>query len=418
MHICIIGAGVIGATSAYYLVQSGYRVTLIEGADHPAAGASFANGGQLSYSYVAPLAGPGVLSDALRWLLWPDSPLRLRPQLDPEQWRWLLNFTLACSAARSRETTTELFALAQTSRDALHTLMSEHTLAFHHQKNGKLIVHRQAGAFEAAKKQVEYQKSLGVPQTVLNTEACIALEPELQSSQDSLLGGVYTDSEEVGDCHAFTTSLIQTLQNNPKFTLCLNHPVQSLKTEGDRVLALRTAHNDIEADAFVVAAGMGSTELLKPLGVRLPLQPLKGYSLSVPTYDAGLHLSVSVTDYARRIVYANLGSTLRIAGLVEIGSNSPTPDKQSIAKLIRHSTEGFPQLKLNHAQPWAGLRPATAQGKPIIDRAPGYNNLWLNIGQGALGFTLACGSACLLAARLTGLPPPVEPNAFAYKNVR
>lgn len=418
MHICVIGAGVVGATTAFYLRQQGYKVSLVEAANQPAAGCSAANGGQLSYSYVAPLAAPGVMGDAIKWMFRSDSPLRFRPQLSVEQVRWLWHFWRACSSVRSQQTLLELSGLALLSRQGLQAIQQQYALSFQHQSNGKLIVHRHDKSFSVAKALVEQQAKQGAQQAVLSPDECIALEPELKGSYASLVGGVYTPSEEVGDCRAFTQALIQTLQDSTDFSLYLNCPVSRIHRQGGKIVGVETTQGVIQADQFVVAAGIDSVQLLRPLGIRLPLAPLKGYSLSIPTDQAGMRLSTSVTDYARRIVYANLGSSLRIAGLIEIGSADTNIAPHVIQRLAQQSTEAFPQLRVNTAQAWAGLRPATAQGKPIIDRAPGVSNLWLNVGQGALGFTLACGSAQQLSALITGQSTPLNPAAFSYTQVR
>ncbi|RIQ19131.1 D-amino acid dehydrogenase [Bordetella avium] len=411
MRVCVMGAGVIGVTTAYFLAREGHEVVLIDSESRPAEVSSHANGGQLSYSYVAPLAGPGVLPSVPGWLLHADSPLRFRPRLDPHQWRWCLQFALACNAGTARRSTAELQTLSYLSRDVLHRLLDEENIEFGHLRNGKLIAYRSPELLDKARKLVEYQASLGAEQRVLDAAETLALEPALAGMGSSLAGAVYTPSEEAGDCHQFTVSLFERLQRFSNVECLMSTTVSGLRREGRRVVALHSKQGDIRADTVVLATGVGTRALLKPLGQDVPLYPLKGYSLTVPV-EPGVGPSISVTDYERRIVYARVGQALRMAAMVDIGSHDRGIDPARIALLKRQVAETFPSLDLSQAEPWAGLRPATPTGKPLIGRARVADNLWLNIGQGALGFTMACGSAALLNSLMNNLEPPIDPRPF------
>ncbi|OZI74526.1 D-amino acid dehydrogenase [Bordetella genomosp. 12] len=413
MRVCVIGAGVIGVTTAYFLAREGHEVVLVDSQAQPAEVSSYANGGQLSYSYVAPLAGPGVLPSVPGWLLRADSPLRFVPRLDPHQWRWCLQFALACNAATARRSTAQLQSLSYLSRDVLHRLLAQESLAFGHLRNGKLIAYRSAELLDKARKLAAYQASLGAEQQVLDAAATLALEPALAGMGSSLAGAIYTPSEEAGDCHQFTLALYERLQAHGNAQCLMNTRVRSLWTEGRRVVAVRTEQGDIGADAVVLATGVGTRDLLRPLGQDVPLYPLKGYSLTLPLTPGDTSApAISVTDYERRIVYARLGSTLRVAAMVDIGSHDRGIDPDRIALLKQQVAQAFPALDLSQARAWAGLRPATPTGKPLIGRTRVADNLWLNIGQGALGFTLACGSAALLGTLMNGMAPPIDPLPF------
>jgi D-amino-acid dehydrogenase len=412
MRVCVIGAGVVGVTSAYFLARQGYEVTLVDAQPRPGEVTSYANGGQLSYSYVAPLAGPGVLPSVPAWLLRDDSPLRFRPRLDAHQWRWCLSFALACRAAVSRKSTAEMLTLSYLSRDVLHALLEQEPLSFGHMRNGKLIAYRSAALLEKARAFVAYQASHGAEQRVLTAAETVELEPALAGMGPRLAGAVYTPGEEVGDCLRFTESLFERFTRLPNTQARMSTPVSALQRRGAAIVAARTPEGDIEADAFVVASGMGSRALLRPLGQDVPVYGLKGYSLSVPLHgdeDAGP--AISVTDYERRIVYARVGPVLRMAAMVDIGVDAGI-DERRIGLLKRQVREVFPALDLDAATPWAGLRPATPSGKPWIGPSRAASNLWMNLGQGALGFTLACGSAALLAAQMKGLPTPIPATPF------
>ena len=413
MRVCVIGAGVVGVTSAYFLARQGHDVVLVDSQPRPAEVSSYANGGQLSYSYVAPLAGPGVLPSVPGWLLRSDSPLRFRPRLDPHQWRWCLQFALACRASVARASTAELLTLSYLSRDVMHALLAQENLDFGHLKNGKLIAYRSAELLDKARALVAYQAAHGADQQVLDAAQTLALEPALAGMGASLAGAIYTPSEEAGDCRQFTEALFDRLQGMANVQCAMSNPVSGLQREGRRVVAVQSRDGDIGADAVVLATGIGTRALLLPLGHDVPLYPLKGYSLTVPLADDD-HMApaISVTDYERRIVYARVGGVLRIAAMVDIGGGDAQIDPERIALLKRQVHEAFPGLDLRQAIPWAGLRPATPKGKPLIGRSHAADNLWLNIGQGALGFTLACGSAALLSAQMGGLELPLDPAPF------
>ena len=413
MRVCVIGAGVVGVTSAYFLARQGHDVVLVDSQARPAEVSSYANGGQLSYSYVAPLAGPGVLPSVPGWLLRQDSPLRFRPRLDPHQWRWCLQFALACRASVAKASTAQLLGLSYLSRDVMHTLLEQENLDFGHLKNGKLIAYRSAALLDKARALVAYQAGHGAQQQVLDAPQTLAMEPALAAMGSKLAGAIYTPSEEAGDCRQFTEGLFDRLQLLGNVECAMSNPVTGLQREGRRIVAVNTRNGDIGADAIVLATGIGTRALLKPLGHDVPLYPLKGYSLSVPLADDDtVAPRISVTDYERRIVYARVGKVLRIAAMVDIGSANADIDPAREALLKQQVREAFPALDLTQAIPWAGLRPATPTGKPLIGRSPAADNLWLNIGQGALGFTLACGSAALLTAQMAGLELPLDPAPF------
>jgi len=413
MRVCVIGAGVIGVTSAYLLARAGHEVVLLDARDHPAEVSSFANGGQLSYSYVAPLAGPGVWPDLPRWLLNADSPLRFRPRLDLHQWRWSLAFACASNQRASDASTAQMLTLSYLSRDVMHDLLKRETIEFGHVSNGKLIVYRDAALLEKARKLVDYQAAHGATQKILSAAETLAIEPALKGLGSALAGAIYTPSEEAGDCHRFTQGLYDKLVAMSNVTTQMGAVVRGLRRRGSRIVAAETALGDISADAFVVASGMGSRALLAPLGQHTPLYPLKGYSLSVPLApDDTSAPRISVTDYERRIVYARIGSVLRIAAMVDMGSENADIDPRRIAALRAQTKELFPHLDVDSAVAWAGLRPATPTGRPIIGPSRTIDNLWLNLGQGALGFTLACGSAALLTAQMGSEAPPIDPAPF------
>lgn len=422
MKIAIIGAGVIGSATAWEFLRQGKEVVLLEGREGPGLGTSHANGGQLSYDYVAPLADPGVFQDLPKWLLNPASPLRFRPQLNPRQWCWLMAFLKASNASTARASTTALLQLSYLSRDTLHAWMHESPIDFHYQANGKLIAYRSPRLLEKARKQVEYQASHGSRQRILNRQEAVELEPALANLGSALAGCVHTPTEEVGDCYLFTRALFERIGAHPRGTARSGVRVVRLNTRQGRVVSAQLDNGElIEADQFVMSNGLQAYELLRQHGETVQLYGLKGYSLSIPlsaddpqpaASTPPVAPSISVTDYERRIVYARLGDILRIAAMVDIGDSSTQPRPERIRHLKEEVRKSFPGLAVDRAQAWAGDRPATPEGRPIIGRSRKLDNLWLNLGHGALGFTLACGSAVLLRALMNQSPSPIDASPF------
>lgn len=416
MHICVIGAGVVGVTTAWFLANRGWQVTLVDACQDTAQVASHANGGQLSYSYVAPLAGPGVLPNVPKWLLSKDSPLRMIPRLDPQQWRWSLAFLRACNAKAAHASTAQLLGLSYLSRQALEELLARTPIDFGHARNGKMILYRNAALLDKARELVTYQSQFGTDQQILSADACVALEPALAPIRSQLAGAVYTPSEESGDCLLFTQALFKQLQNHSRVTLRMGAPVLKLQARTGQIESVQCRDAEpIKADHFIVAAGMGSQALLRPLGINPMLYPLKGYSLSVPCTTGPATPDINITDYERRTVYAKLNDTLRVAAMVGIGIKGNHVEAGRLALLKRQVHELLPGLDLTQAQAWAGNRPSTPDGKPVIGPAPGLRNLWLNTGHGALGFTLACGSAQLVTQLIAEEAPQIDVRAFGLR---
>ena len=390
-RVCIIGGGVIGLATAYALVRDGFEVTVIEAQPTLGSQTSFANGGQLSYRYVAPLADAGVPWQAMGWMLRGDSPLKLRPRMDPAQWRWLASFMAACRGSVNQRNGAHLLRLALLSQATLQQWREDDQLdGFAWQRNGKLVAFREPAHFDKARKKVIHSSF----QQALSASECASLEPGLQGS--AFVGGIYTPSEEVGDCHAFCQQLVARLQASGRCTFMLGKTVTRLRHANGEVQAVEMGDEVLAVDQLVLAAGHNSPALRLP-GMNLPLYPLKGYSLTLALADPQKAPQVSITDYDRKIVYARIGEQLRIAAMVDIVGFDPALDPKRLAQMRKLASSTFPDAGNYHdAIEWAGMRPATPSGVPILG-ASGYRNLWLNLGHGALGFTLACGSGRLLS---------------------
>jgi D-amino-acid dehydrogenase len=414
MRVLILGAGVAGLTSAYFLARDGHEVVLVDKNAGVALETSYANGGQLSYSYVAPLASPGVLPKIPPWLFRRDSPLRFEPAIDPHQWRWCLEFLAACNQTQADVTTRRLLTLSFYSRSLLHQLVEDEKIEFDYIRNGKLVIHTRAEAFESAKRLLDYQASLGCEQEALTPAQCVALEPALEHLQSRLTGGILTRSEDAGDCYRFCTGLESIIRTRfpGRMSLQLNTEITRLVRLKNRIIGVETAKGVIEADAYVLALGTMSPRLVRPLGIRLPIYPLKGYSLTLPVGPDCLAPKISITDYQRKVVYAPLGDELRVAGMADLAGYHDRLDERRLDTLINEVKAAFPRAsRYGYLRPWCGLRPATPKGTPILGRTP-FPNLYLNVGHGALGFTLSMGSARIVADAVAGRPAGIPLDGF------
>ncbi|MGY2375855.1 D-amino acid dehydrogenase [Pseudomonas sp. SDO524_S393] len=398
-QVCIIGGGVIGLASAYALVRAGHEVTVIEARGSLGSETSFANGGQLSYRYVAPLADAGVPWQAVGWLLRGDSPLKLRPRLDPRQWRWMAAFLGACRGSVNQRNAAHLLRLAALSQATLQQWRdNDHLDGFDWRRNGKLVTFRNAGSFEHARSKVTDI----LQQQVLSATDCARLEPALAGG--GFVGGIYTPNEEVADCHAFCQRLAARLEASGRCRFLLGRKVTGIREARGAVQAVELGDEVMPVEHLVLAAGYRSAEL----GLRVPLYPLKGYSLSVPLGPQHQAPNVSITDYDRKIVYARIGEQLRVAAMVDIVGFDASLDPKRLALIKRQARETFPLAgDYSRAVEWAGMRPATPTGVPLIGASP-TRNLWLNLGHGALGFTLACGSGQLLAELIGQRTPSID----------
>lgn len=393
-QVTVIGGGVVGLATAYALVREGQSVVLVEARDQLASATSFANGGQLSYRYVAPLADAGVPWQALGWLLRGDSPLRLRLRLDPAQWRWLLAFVLACRSSVNRRNAAQLLELALHSQAILKRWREDDGLGdFAWRQNGKLVAFRSERAFAHGREHLLDP----VNQRVLDASEVRSLEPAL--ADVPFIGAVLTPQEEVADCHRFCERLAERLRASGQCRFLLGTPVTRLISRDDQVVALQLGREQLDVERLVLCAGHRSAGLALP-GLRLPVYPLKGYSLTAPIAMAHRAPEVSITDYERKIVYARLDQQLRVAAMVDIVGYDDAVDARRLESMRLQALETLPQAAdYAAAVEWAGMRPATPTGVPIVG-ASAYRNLWLNLGHGALGFTLACGSGERLARML------------------
>lgn len=424
MHSCVLGAGVIGVTTAYQLLLAGHEVTLIDAQDSAAQMTSLGNGAQLSYSYVAPLADASIWRKWPEYLLSPSSPLTFRPQLDVSLWRWLAQFLSASNTKRAKQTSLQLLKLAQYSQTQIASLMQGQQFDFQHKVSGKLVMLSDQASINSAAAQIDFQAQFGCKQSILKIDACLNLEPALGHAQHRWLAGVYTPDEAVGDCAEFCQGLMATMLQSKHFQFLSNSKVVGVDKKAERLSSVRLLQGDatqrLSADNFVIALGVGSVHFARQLGFNLPIYPLKGYSITVPMTGAAPHAAprISITDLSQKIVYARLGEQLRVAGRIEFVGNDLSIAPKTIAELVAATRALFPDSgdlsDTSRLSPWAGMRPATPTGVPMIGQSP-VRNVYLNVGHGALGWTLACGSAALLSSLMCGEAAPIDASPFAFK---
>jgi D-amino-acid dehydrogenase len=411
-HVVVIGGGVVGLTTAWSLLESGCAVSLVERESTVGQGASYANGGQLSYRFVSPLADGGVPFKALKWLFEPDAPLQFKPQADWQQWSWLASFLSNCRGSVNQRTSQRLLALgalSQATFTQMYAGIDAQRVGL--RAPGKLVIYRTEREF--ARSAARLRGSGDAVEQVLTYEACLAVEPALRFSPAKLVGGIFTSGEAVADCHAFTVQLEDRLRAHPGFRGMVHAQAQGFVCRSGRAVSLQTNAGEVDGDDFIIAAGLQSRALAGSVGIDLPIYPLKGYSLTAPIEADNKAPEVSVTDMEKKVLYARIGSELRVAAMADLVGEDLRIDPQRMASLYRTVRATFPQAAcFDRSREWAGLRPATPSGAPVLGATP-VPGIWLNVGHGALGFTLSFGSARVLADLVTGKPSPIQLDGLA-----
>jgi D-amino-acid dehydrogenase len=409
VKIIVLGGGVIGVSTAWYLAAAGHEVTVLERREAPGLETSFANGGQISAGHAEPWAKPAVLPKILRWLGREDAPLLFRARADLAQWEWGLRFLRECWPGRFERHSRTLAGLAGYSRECLRALRGELGLRYDHLERGILQFATSQGDFDAMAHHAEAMRTLGIRREVKSGAACLELEPALGHSKDPVVGGVYNPDDESGDAYRFTQELAR-LAAARGVVFRFGAQIDGIEAAGGEVSAIRLGGAEcVTGDAYVMALGSYSPLLLKALGVRIPVYPLKGYSITLPLgpAEADAAPSVSLTDEAFKIVISRLGNRLRAAGTAELNGYDTTLNPVRCAAITHRIRDLFPALGgVTVVDNWTGLRPATPNNVPVIGRTR-LRNLYLNTGHGTLGWTLACGSAALIADVVSGRAPQV-----------
>ena len=411
MKVLILGSGVIGVTSAYYLARAGHEVTVVDRQPEPALETSFANAGEVSPGYSSPWAGPGVPVKAVKWLLMKHGPLVIRPKLDPVMWVWLLKMLRNCTSARYAVNKSRMIPIAEYSRDSLRDLRRDIGIQYDERSQGTLQLFRYQAQLDGTGEDIAVLKQYGVPFEVLSREGCIAVEPALAGVKEKFAGGLRLPQDETGDCHMFTQALAKHAQAlGVRFMF--NTGIDRIVTDGARVSGVATSAGLLQADAYVLALGSWSSRLAAPLGISLPVYPVKGYSITVPIKDASGAPESTVMDESYKVAITRLGGRIRVGGTAEISGYSDKLYAARRATLDHSLTDLFPRGgDLSKATFWSGLRPMTPDGPPVIGPTQ-YANLHLNTGHGTLGWTMSCGSGRVLADMLSGKKPDIDVSAL------
>lgn len=409
MHVVVIGAGVIGVTSAWYLARSGCRVTLLDRNPAAGLGTSYANVGQISPALSAPWSSPGMLAKAITGMFAPFSPFVISRLPDREMAKWLWPFLANCNNRSYTQNKQKMVRLAEYSRDCLRTLRDELPIEYAAQERGTLVFFRDPGQLARYEEDLAVLDRLNVPFERIGRDRLTDLEPNLDVAGNNSPGGVLLPGDETGDCRRFTQALAARAAASG-VDIRYGASVLELVARDGRIRAVRVEGDLIEADAVVLAAGVDSLALLRPLKAAVPVYPVKGYSLTIMAESEKYGPRSTVSDETYKVGVTNLGDRIRVGGTAELaGYDLSRPDKryEGLRHVARKLFPAIPEAEIDNAERWSGLRPMTPDGIPRIEQI-GARNLYVNVGHGTLGWTMACGSARLLADVVTGEKPALE----------
>lgn len=410
MKVVVLGAGVVGVSAAWFLREAGHEVVVLDRQNAAGLETSFANGGQISVSHAEPWASPRAIGKLLKWLGRDDAPLLFRWRADPQQWLWGLQFLLECWPSRYRRNVAQLVRLGLYSRATLKALRGQTGIQYQQIERGILHLYTEPRDFEAAARTAELMRSFGIDRAPKSVDECVAIEPALASLRHRIAGGTFAASDESGDAHLFTQQLAALCaQRGVRFGF--GSPITGFAAWGGRVEGVEVGSRLERGDAYVVSLGSYSQPMLRPLGLRLPIYPAKGYSVTMPVKDARAAWIVSLSDEAHKLVYSRLGDRLRIAGTAELTGYDTSLNELRCRAILKRTMELFPEAgDAARAEFWTGLRPATPNNIPVIGRTR-YENLYLCTGHGTLGWTHACGSGRAIADIVSGKKPEID---FAF----
>lgn len=408
MKVVVLGSGVIGVTSAWYLAKAGHEVTVIDRQPGPACETSFANAGQVSFGYTSPWAAPGLPLKALIWLVRRHSPLVIRPRPSLAMLRWLFAMLRNCSAERYRHNKALMMRISEYSALCLAALRQETGIHYDERMRGTIQLFRQRRQLAAAYKDIEVLKADGVNFELLDEAACIALEPGLAGVRGQIAGGLRTPDDETGDCRIFTLQL-RDLAEKQGVRFLFNTAVQQLVEENGRVIGVKTTAGMLKADATLLAMASYTPQLVAPMGIKVPIYPVKGYSITVPIRDETKAPLSTVIDESCKVAVTRLGDRIRVGGMAEISGyriRHPKARQATLLKVLHVLFEGAADTA--RVRLWSGLRPVTPDSVPVIGRTR-YAGLYINAGHGTLGWTMACGSGRLIADIISSRKPEISP---------
>ena len=412
MHVVILGSGVIGTTMAYYLARDGHQVTVIDRQPGPGLETSYANAGEVSPGYSAPWAGPGVPVKAIKWLLMQHSPLVIKPMLDPAMWRWGMSMLRNCTEARYRVNKGRMVRVAEYSRDCLKALRAETGIRYDERAQGTLQLFRTQKQLDGVGKDIEILKQSGVPFQLLDRAGYIEHEPALALVKDKFVGALRLPGDETGDCFKFTQALAEKARGLG-VDFRFGTTIHGIDAADGKIRGIDTDTGRVSADHYVVALGSYSTRLLKPLGIKIPVYPVKGFSITVPITDPALAPESTIMDETHKVAVTRLGDRIRVGGTAQLSGFDLSLEAGRRKTLEFVVGDLFPRGgDVAKAEFWTGLRPMTPDGTPIIGKTP-YPNLTLSTGHGTLGWTMAAGTGRLVADLVGGRRPAIRVDDLA-----
>lgn len=407
MKVVVLGSGVIGVTSAWYLAKAGHEVVVVDRQTGPGLETSFANAGEISPGYASPWAAPGIPLKAIRWLLMRHAPLILSPRIDREMLDWLFAMLGNCTRSRYAINKSRMVRLAEYSRDQLGALRAEIDIDYDQRMQGTLQLFRSQNQLDGIAKDIEILRAGGIPFEIFDREGCVRAEPGLADARNKIVGGLRLPNDETGDCFKFTTALASEVMDRG-VTFQYGSTIQSFCFEGGEITGVRTNQGILTGDRYVLALGSYSAAMARPLGLKLPVYPVKGYSITVPILEQNLAPVSTLMDDTYKIAITRLGDRIRIGGMAEIAGFDYSLPERRRATLIHSLSDLFSRAgDIGAASYWSGLRPMTPDGTPVIG-ATAFPNLFLNCGHGTLGWTMACGSGQLISDLVSETPPAIE----------
>lgn len=408
MRVLVLGSGVIGVASAYYLAKAGHDVVVVDRQPGPGLETSFGNAGEISPGYASPWAGPGIPVKAIKWLLMQDGPLVIRPMLEPRMWTWGLQLLANCTEKAYAVNKGRMVRLAEYSRDRLIELRAETGIQYDERTQGTLQLFREQKQLDHAHSDIEVLQQYNVPYEVLDPAGCVAAEPGLATARVKFVGGLRLPNDETGDCKMFTERLAQICEGL-EVAFHYNTTIDGIQIEAGKVAGVATSRGVLKADAYVAALGSYSPLMLRTIGIGVPVYPIKGYSLTVPITDASVAPVSTVMDETYKVATTRLGDRIRVGGTAEIAGYDNMLRPQRRGPLDRSLRDLFPNAgDAGKASFWCGLRPMTPDGTPVLGRSGKFPNLFLNTGHGTLGWTMAAGSGRVLADLISGRQPEIE----------
>lgn len=407
MQVFILGGGVIGVTSAYYLAKQGVKVTVLERQSNVAEETSFGNAGQISPGYSTPWAAPGIPQKAIKWLFQKHAPLAIRPDGSSFQMAWAKQMLENCNPKRYEINKARMMRISEYSRDCIRSLRDDIGIRYEHRTGGVLQLFRKNAQLEAMKLDTKVLSDCGVPYEVLDSNGLIKAEPALAHAKAKLLGGLRLPNDETGDCNLFTKGLAKFCQESLGVRFLFNQLIDNLVIENNKITGVMVGGEKLQADAYVLALGSYSRQMLLPLGLNLPVYPVKGYSLTADIIDEKLAPISTVLDETYKIAITRFDKRIRIGGMAELAGFDLSLNPARRATLEMVTNDLFAGGDLPNAKFWTGLRPMTPDGTPIIG-ATAFDNLFINTGHGTLGWTMACGSGKLMADIITGKTPDIS----------